>query len=110
MDIYILIKKLLLRFSVHLSTLLWKTKKSRNPSGYSALCSELFIWLFLVIGFSSVFLFSIPIYIWFSYNLLYIGVLILYFLFKTESIFSITSSGEIFFIHAKSPLAQGLLP
>ena len=36
-DIYKLIKKLLLGFSVHLSTLLWKTKKSRNPSGYSAL-------------------------------------------------------------------------
>lgn len=55
MDIYKLIKKLLLGFSVHLSTLLWKTKKSRNPSGYSALWSELFIWLVLVIGFSSVF-------------------------------------------------------
>jgi len=53
-DIYKLIKKLLLGFSVHLSTLLWKTKKSRNPSGYSALWSELFIWLVLVIGFPSV--------------------------------------------------------
>lgn len=63
MDIYKLIKKLLLGFSVHLSTLLWKTKKSRNPSGYSALWSELFIWLVLVIGFSSVSFYSIPIYI-----------------------------------------------
>ena len=45
-----------------------------------------------------------------SISFFYEGKDSLYFLFRTFSTFSTISSGEIFFIQAKSPRMQGLLP